>query len=116
MDRKVQGTLLARVVMYWTYCWMTLLLLGMSFPMLPGAVEKLVDHEAVQFDDDGEPTNVEDLVKSVADEHPYLIQSDESRVRPVEHSRSNGPGPGEQKASESLLASRYGRFQEKAQT
>lgn len=56
----------------------------------PDVAYKLIDLEAVDFDDDGEPANIEELVKSLAEEHPYLVQSDTDKRRPVEHVRKNG--------------------------
>lgn len=56
--------------------------------------QKLIDLEAVDYDDNGEPTNIEELVKSLATEHPYLIQDEKTPVKPVENSRANGKPAG----------------------
>lgn len=52
--------------------------------------QALIDLDEVSYDDDGEPTNIGKLVKGLAEKRPYLIQSDDKRTKPVEHSRANG--------------------------
>lgn len=57
----------------------------------PEVAEKLIDLDAVTFDDAGEPKNIETLVKHLAKDHPYLLEAEtDARRKAVEHSRSNG--------------------------
>lgn len=39
----------------------------------PEVVAKLIDYEALEVDDDGTPTNAEDLVKTLLKDKPYLV-------------------------------------------
>lgn len=57
----------------------------------PGIVAKLIDRSALQYDGDGSPTNVEDLVKELLKAEPYLVGKGDAASTGVPGSpRSNG--------------------------
>ena len=47
------------------------------------AAYKLIDHDAVEFDDNGKPKNLEDLLKATIKEHPFLVGSGTSSTNPA---------------------------------
>ena len=47
------------------------------------AAYRLIDHEAIKYNDDGTPANLDDLLKDVIKEHPFLVGSSTSSANPA---------------------------------
>jgi len=47
------------------------------------AAYKLIDHNAIKYDNDGKPTNLEELLKATVKEHPFLVGSGTSSTNPA---------------------------------
>jgi hypothetical protein len=60
----------------------------------PEVVAKLIAQESLEFNDAGEPTNAEDLVKALLKEEPYLVGTTSSGGGVPATPRSNGNAPG----------------------
>ncbi len=71
----------------------------------------LIDRDAIEFNDDGEPTNVAALVKALADKKPHLVKQDGDGRRGTPEMRRGGTLPN-QNEGESFLRSRYGTRQQ----
>lgn len=50
---------------------------GQNF-IAPHDAYRFVDFEEVEYDEDGDPLNVDDLVSSIAESHAYLLKDEES--------------------------------------
>jgi len=48
----------------------------------PDAAYKLIDKKSLEFNDDGKPTNTEELLKSLIKEKPYLVGKGTSAMNP----------------------------------
>lgn len=57
----------------------------------PGIVIRLIDSGLVEFDDHGDPKNVAELVKALADEHKYLIKQAGQGLEPFNPAGGGGP-------------------------
>lgn len=59
----------------------------------PEVVARLIEQDDLEFDDAGEPTNAEDLVKKILKDEPYLVGKTEGSTGVPASPRSNGsPG------------------------
>ncbi|MDQ3540695.1 MAG: hypothetical protein M3440_08420 [Chloroflexota bacterium] len=71
----------------------------------------LIDRNAIEFNDDGEPTNVPSLVKALAEKKPHLVKQDGDGRRGTPAMQRGGTLPN-QNEGESFLRSRYGTRQQ----
>lgn len=74
----------------------------------PDDAVHLIDRDAVEYDDDGEPTNVATLVKALAEKKPHLIKTEGDGRRGIP-ATPRGQVPPAEDIGKSFLKGRYGK-------
>jgi len=57
----------------------------------PGVAEKLLDWAAIEYEDDGTPSNIQSLLTALIKEYPYLVNRQNGRATPASSGGATNP-------------------------